>query len=1043
MNQIGKLLVMVGAIIAQPLIAQPSQNPLLGTPDELGPNYKLWDSGESGAGNANVGPRPVHHRVMALESGMHYWSGNEWLDSNAEFRQTTNGFVADKVQDQALLLSDLNSVDAVNVMTLNGNVLRSTPVGISLYDPVSGNGQVIAVITNSIGVLIASNQVLYPDCFSGGACADIVYTLEKGSFEQDVVFKGRLDPTDWGFPTNSRIQIITEFYEAPVPEVMTRPLFVQQNQRIRQQMVSPDLVDQVLSFDEFVMGTGKAYTYPDDNNTNGAESAVAKQYQTTQGRTFLIETVDSQDIRNSLLTLPPCNGSTPSTGMAFPRNKLPMLYAEIPRPSTKLHESGKLERRQKPVMVSAGKKPRVVIDYVATINGSYSTSTVLQGDTTYHVTGAVYYNGPVTIEGGAVVKYVSGTSITLSSSVSCATSMYRPAFFTAENDNSVGEIVNTNNLGTNGYANPALLLSYLAAPVLSNLHFSYCKQAIQIDGNTMTANITHSQFVQCLQGIDLVVNGSSGSGSGSSGSISLYVQNALFSYVNSPLVSSAGSGNYGNFYFCTFDHSQYVFNESSLPVTVFDSVFANNSYVTASGGSGNLSGNHNGFYNSPTFGSSTYTSSGSPFTGSVGGGAYYLNSASGFQNVGTSTGLPTGLTNALALRTTYAPLNISGTISQSTLWTTNVPRDNSGTWNLGFHYDPLDYLATNVILAGTLSWSNGVAVGVMGSYGFNLQTGAGLSSIGTPNMLNRACFYGNVQESRTNSPTMALAEINGASNNNLWFRFTDIVMGAGNVSSPLLLITNNTVTSGSLGLRDSQVRGCNLNLAPTGTGSAFVFGATNNFIQRSSVGLTEVGGVPLTARCYNNLFLNDSLAVNYTNSTTNPTWIIQDNLFDGTAQAVGGTTTYMTISFNAFASGSSNTLAGASSLTNITANYVTGPLGSYYYPTNGGVTNLVALINAGSTTADNLELFHYTVSTNLVNSLEVKETNSIVDIGYHYVATDANGNPIDTDGDGIPDNLEDSNGNGAYEVGDLGNWLISAYNGLTTTYNVQIYTPLK
>jgi hypothetical protein len=290
---------------------------------------------------------------------------------------------------------------------------------------------------------------------------------------------------------------------------------------------------------------------------------------------------------------------------------------------------------------------------------------------------------------------------------------------------------------------------------------------------------------------------------------------------------------------------------------------------------------------------------------------------------------------------------------------------------------------------------------------------------------------------------MALAEINGATGNNLWFRFTDIAMGAWNVSCPVLLITNNTATSGSLGLRDSQVRGCNLSLAPTGTGSSFVFGATNNFIQRSAVGLTEAGSVPFTAYCYNNLFLNDTLAVNYTNSSSNPAWFIQDNLFDGTTPAVGGSTTHVTNGYNAFVSGSTNTLGGGNCLTNITANFATGPLGSYYYPTNGGPTNLVALIHAGSTTADQLELYHYTVTTNLVNNLEVKETNSTVSIGLHYVATDAYGNPIDTTGDGIPDYLKDSNGNGKYDASDFENWLIGRFNGLSSANILSVFTPLR
>ena len=58
-------------------------------------------------------------------------------------------------------------------------------------------------------------------------------------------------------------------------------------------------------------------------------------------------------------------------------------------------------------------------------------------------------------------------------------------------------------------------------------------------------------------------------------------------------------------------------------------------------------------------------------------------------------------------------------------------------------------------------------------------------------------------------------------------------------------------------------------------------------------------------------------------------------------------------------------------------------------------------------------LYHYTTQTS-----QAKETTSVVDIGYHYVAVDANGNPIDTDVDGVPDYMEDRNGNGSVDSGE-------------------------
>jgi hypothetical protein len=81
------------------------------------------------------------------------------------------------------------------------------------------------------------------------------------------------------------------------------------------------------------------------------------------------------------------------------------------------------------------------------------------------------------------------------------------------------------------------------------------------------------------------------------------------------------------------------------------------------------------------------------------------------------------------------------------------------------------------------------------------------------------------------------------------------------------------------------------------------------------------------------------------------------------------------------------------------------------------------LANRGSRAADLAGLYHFTTSTN-----QLKETNSPVDIGFHYVAV-TNGVPVDADGDGIPDYLEDANGNGAVNSGET-DWQNAADLGL-------------
>ena len=414
-----RLIILLCLAVSQTLSAQNWPAPSPDGPSEVGPDYKIWDTG-AGAQTAAFGNRMTtasptgNHRIVEIGSGMNYWNGNEWLSSEPVFNVLSDSFVADKVQDRITLQAELNTEGAVSVATRNGLKLNSTPVGIALFDPASGNSEVIAVITNSTGTLISSNQVLYADAFSGGACADIVYTVEQGSFSQDVVSKGHLDPVDFGFPTNSRIQIITEFYNTPTPGLVRRPLYVEGNENVRSHKVSSDLIDEVISFDEFVMGTGSAYTYPNASDTNGAEAVVAKEFKVIAGRTFLIESVDSPAVRESLKSLPACGSATASSGVVPHAGKTLMSYASIPRPKSITAQKADPNRKPKVKLASATGiwGGHVVIDYQADLSASIN---ILQGSTTYSVSAPVYYTGNLTIEGGAVVKYDIGTFISLES----------------------------------------------------------------------------------------------------------------------------------------------------------------------------------------------------------------------------------------------------------------------------------------------------------------------------------------------------------------------------------------------------------------------------------------------------------------------------------------------------------------------------------------------------------------------------------------------------------------------------------------------------
>ena len=133
------------------------------------------------------------------------------------------------------------------------------------------------------------------------------------------------------------------------------------------------------------------------------------------------------------------------------------------------------------------------------------------------------------------------------------------------------------------------------------------------------------------------------------------------------------------------------------------------------------------------------------------------------------------------------------------------------------------------------------------------------------------------------------------------------------------------------------------------------------------------------------------------NSFTQSNTLAQNNMFYQMTIINDASYSYMR-GYNGYYNTTNTYLHG----TNVTDRFLTtdpgfqvGPLGNYYIPTT------CVLTNAGSTTADQLGLYFYTTHTN-----QVPQTNSGVDIGYHYVALGTNGLPLATYGDGIPNYLK-------------------------------------
>ena len=182
-------------------------------------NSRIWEKTtyESSLSNKAI---PHKHHITELATGLNYWDGKQWSPSIPSFQISADGqsVFATNLQHKVQLSANLNAESSVNITTPDGIVLHTSPVAIGLYDEATSNSLIIAAITNCSGTLISSNQIVYENAFDNFA-ADIVYTVKRGSFSQDVVLRQDINPANYGLSSNSEIEIFTEFYHSGAPRV--------------------------------------------------------------------------------------------------------------------------------------------------------------------------------------------------------------------------------------------------------------------------------------------------------------------------------------------------------------------------------------------------------------------------------------------------------------------------------------------------------------------------------------------------------------------------------------------------------------------------------------------------------------------------------------------------------------------------------------------------------------------------------------------------------------------------------------------------------
>jgi hypothetical protein len=973
-----------------PAVADTSQNTTNvpgPTPYEIvsaGPNQNLWQCQSFyPLPDGGLGTNTLSYLELASGLNIKNPTNGGWQPAQATIEAYAGGAIVRHCQHEIIFANNLNSAGSVDLQTPDGKELKSNLLGLLYVDPTTGQTAQIAQVQDSDGELVGEDEVLYPNAFSGVA-ADILYKNRLDGMEQNVILKEQLPPpASVGIDSqNSQdvyLEVFTEFLTPPPARVFEVATNVPGNE-----------ADQAVCWGKMSLGRGKAFSL----GTENSPANVIKKYVNVDGRFFLLELVRLSDIQAALSQLPEHASNLKG------RSDLASRHFKFPRgPAAK--------SAARPMRLALGGTPDkgYVLDYTS-LSTSY-TNFCFQGDTEYYISSALNLSDSGnSFEGGTLIKMAANASInfTAGSSFTFSSGPYRPIVFSAKDDNSIGQTISGSTGSPSGYyGNPVLNLNSMGSVTLSDFRMLYANRGISAAGATPA--IYDAQFVDCAMAVsdldgsatleNVLLSGikTNFNLNGSSGSI--YVQNATFNNA--------------------FDLVDGTFSGADFNLT-------NCVFVNVTNLSGNIFAGYNGFYRAPSVGASAVTNLTYPLQ-SAGSASCYLTNTCAFLNAGASNVDSVGL-QLIQAKTTYVPVIYSNTtISVATTLGPQAQRDHIGNPSLGYHYDPLDYVFGATITQSNLTFSAGTAAGFFynssgGTYGLAVGDSAAAIFAGTVTAPCRWARQWTVQEGGNGNWTAAsyLGGITGQSYSHaapaILAQFTDFYELAvegnlfrDNYTLLVMGLKNCELYSGGYGGYAASVNLTNCLSVNCSPGIFWNYGANNLYLENCSSFRGQVEGNNTTSNPWPVYIANcafDSTTFNLTSSGNTNGYYTDYNSF----LAYSNTTPYL--------GGHEVTVAGG-------YNWETSHFGNYYLPYYS------PLIQAGSTTADRVGLYHFTTQIS-----EVPETNAVVDIGYHYVAVDEYGNPLDTNGDGVPDYLEDANGNGLVDSGEIG-WNIVGDRGLTVT----------
>lgn len=942
----------------------------------------------------------ITHSYTVLANGMHYLDGGEWKETVPEFVAVKGGWLAARGPHQVLVSARLFVAGAVTVVSPEGQTWRSTPMTLALRDRAGGQVWVLGESRDVAGELVTPNTVLFRDAFAGetGLKADVRVVTSAGGVECDVIVRSGVPAREalGEAGEHAELVVLTEIFEPGGASATP----VDRGGRS----------DDVVRLGALTMDQGQAFGTDLPGEPARSVPVFKRVYQDEpSGRVFLEEATPLESLTPLLEALP--EAKVPGQTEARWRNTagkavLPVRLANLsPAPSLPRRADGRFEVAAhgtgKHTLAAVKATPGVVLDW-SYLNSA--TNFTFRGDTTYRVTNAVTLSGTnVTFEAGTVIKSDAGVngSVSVASGVNFdwQAEPFRPVTFTAKDDDSVGDKLPGSSGNPSGtYAATALFLNGTGRStnglVLANLRVRHASVGINpfYFYTNSPFTLRHAQFVNCAYPFKLQ--------RGNAGATSFFLQNILVAGADTLFKEGDTAGVLAHFLTVHGATNWFasVYSPHNCTLTVADSILA-------AVGSVNVGTTNNCWV----------ASSASGLFEAAGAGAYYLPGQSSVRGVVATQ--PLTSFDATSRATTLAPLVLTNVTASLTLSPWQTAGDG---YTVGYHYEPVDWYASNVVVTNaTLTLTNGVTVALGGTKGFQLDSGGLFVSTGSPLARNRLVGSSFVQEG-TNGVTGSTFNLfsvtaGSATRPTVNVSFTDLTFsGPGKT-----LLSDQNCALASLTVGDSRLFRSYAYVLPPATNLSQTITLQNNVLEGADLGFHHYYDSNFAVTFRHNLLRRGNLLVYYASQATDtqhPTWTLKDNLFDSatlqlTTVAYGNY--YVSASHNGY-TGSTATFGGSNNKTSLTADYVAGPLGRFYYPATGASGSLTNLLDAGSVTnAASLGFYHYSTL-----AAGPRESTNRLDIGFHYpLATTADA-LADTDQDGLSDWAEDLDRDGTVETGE-------------------------